>query len=235
MIADNSNSRLKTVFINKGFVELKASEATDLSVVNAARVSFGKYSEELKQEDEKLIGFLLKNRHGTPFEHNFFQFHIKAPIFVAREWFRHRIGSFNEISMRYTVPEIDFFIPDPSDVRTQVGKPGAYHFEPHTDIEIVLEWIDRVTEHCEASKRLYEWGIENGIAKEQARIIFPVNIYTEFYWSINARSLMNFLSLRNSEHAMKEIRDFAGPLESFLQQEMPVTYEAFVTNNRVAP
>jgi len=99
------------IFVNKGFVALIDSKATDLSVINSARVSFGKRQEELKAGDEGLINFLLSNRHGTPFEHNFFQFHVKCPIFVAREWFRHRIGSFNEISMRYSQPEIEFFIP----------------------------------------------------------------------------------------------------------------------------
>ena len=231
MIREENTIRLE----NPGFVSLMASEATDLSVINSARVSFGKKQEELKPGDEKLINFLLTNRHGTPFEHNFFQFHIKCPIFVAREWFRHRIGSFNEISMRYSQPEIEFFIPLLKDIRTQVGKPGAYSFETFEDAAIALEWIDRVFQLCETSKELYLWAIENGIAKEQARIVFPVNIYTEFYWSINARSLMNFLSLRNSEHAMKEIRDFAVALEIIFSEEMPFTYQSFIGNGRIAP
>src|SRR5213596_2817245 len=103
--------------------------ADDLSVANSARVSFGRRKTEMDESDEGLIRFLMRDRHGTPFEHNAFRFHIRAPIFVAREWFRHRIGSFNEFSMRYARATDDFYVPQPEDVRTQVGKPGAYTFE----------------------------------------------------------------------------------------------------------
>src|SRR4051794_23402575 len=103
--------------------------ADDLSVANAARVSFARRKTELDEADEGLIRFLLRERHGTPFEHNSFRFHVRCPIFVAREWFRHRIGSFNEFSMRYAKASDDFYVPAAEDVRTQVGKPGAYSFE----------------------------------------------------------------------------------------------------------
>src|SRR5438128_3963548 len=104
--------------------------ATDLSVANAARVSFARRKEEMDEADEGLIRFLMRDRHGTPFEHNSFRFHVRAPIFVAREWFRHRMGSFNEFSMRYARATDDFYVPKLEDVRTQVGKPGSYSFEP---------------------------------------------------------------------------------------------------------
>src|SRR5437588_6315852 len=116
--------------LDHGFVRLDGSMATDLSVVNAARVSFARRKEEMEEADEGLIRFLMRDRHGTPFEHNSFRFHVRAPIFVAREWFRHRVGSFNEFSMRYAKATDDFYIPEPEDVRSQVGKPGAYSFEP---------------------------------------------------------------------------------------------------------
>src|ERR1051325_10640276 len=116
--------------LDHGFVRLDGSMATDLSVVNAARVSFARRKEEMDESDEGLIRFLMRDRHGTPFEHNSFRFHIRAPIFVAREWFRHRVGSFNEFSMRYAKATDDFYVPEPEDVRSQVGKPGAYSFEP---------------------------------------------------------------------------------------------------------
>src|SRR5258705_5430885 len=115
--------------LDHGFVRLDDAMATDLSVVNAARVSFARRKEEMDESDAGLIRFLMRDRHGTPFEHNSFRFHIRAPIFVAREWFRHRIGSFNEFSMRYAKATDDFYVPEPEDVRTQVGKPGAYSFE----------------------------------------------------------------------------------------------------------
>src|ERR1041385_8786729 len=116
--------------LDHGFVRLDDCMASDLSVVNAARVSFARRKEVMDESDEGLIGFLMRDRHGTPFEHNAFRFHVRAPIFVAREWFRHRVGSFNEFSMRYARATDDFYVPEAEDVRTQVGKPGAYSFEP---------------------------------------------------------------------------------------------------------
>ena len=116
--------------LDHGFVRLDGVMADDLSVVNAARVSFARRKEEMDESDEGLVRFLMRHRHGTPFEHNSFRFHVRAPIFVAREWFRHRVGSFNEFSMRYARATDDFYVPEPEDVRTQVGKPGAYSFEP---------------------------------------------------------------------------------------------------------
>src|SRR5512141_3343748 len=119
--------------LDHGFVRLDDAMATDLSVVNAARVSFARRKAVMEAADEGLIRFLMRDRHGTPFEHNSFRFHIRAPIFVAREWFRHRVGSFNEFSMRYAKATDDFYVPEPEDVRSQVGKPGAYSFEPVSD------------------------------------------------------------------------------------------------------
>src|SRR5438445_9866620 len=119
--------------LDHGFVRLDGAMATDLSVVNGARVSFARHKDEMDASDEGLIRFLMRDRHGSPFEHNAFRFHVRCPIFVAREWFRHRIGSFNEFSMRYAKATEDFYVPEPEDVRTQVGKPGAYTFEPVSD------------------------------------------------------------------------------------------------------
>src|SRR3954471_24991638 len=115
--------------LDHGFVRLDASMADDLSVVNSARVSFAQHSSEMTQREEGLIRFLIRERHGSPTEHNALRFHIKCPIFVCREWQRHRIGSFNEWSARYSQLEAEFYLPEPKDVRTQVGKPGAYTFE----------------------------------------------------------------------------------------------------------
>src|SRR5256885_10819893 len=107
--------------------------ATDLSVVNAARVSFARRKDEMDEGDEGLIRFLMRDRHGTPFEHNSFRFHIRCPIFVAREWMRHRVSSFNEFSLRYAKASDDFYVPAMEDVRSQVGKPETYSFEPVSD------------------------------------------------------------------------------------------------------
>src|ERR687898_984595 len=220
--------------LDHGFVRLDEAMADDLSVVNGARVSFARHKTEMDDSDAGLIRFLLRERHGTPFEHNAFRFHIRAPIFVAREWFRHRVGSFNEFSMRYAKATDDFYVPDADDVRSQVGKPGSYSFEP-----VEPELAERTREELQAvydmAYATYTRLVKEGVARELARSVLPVGAYTEFYWTVNARALMNFVSLRNSETAQREIRRYAEACEQFLAEKMPVTYAAFVANDRAAP
>jgi thymidylate synthase (FAD) len=220
--------------LDHGFVRLDESMASDLSVVNAARVSFARRKEEMDEADEGLVRFLMRDRHGTPFEHNAFRFHIRAPLFVAREWFRHRMGSFNEFSMRYARATDDFYVPEPEDVRTQVGKPGAYSFDP-VDSDVAEEAREELRAVYEAAYGAYERMVERGVARELARCAIPMGAYTEFYWTVNARSLMNFVSLRAAETAQREIRRYADACERFFADEMPVTYAAFVASGRVAP
>ena len=208
--------------------------ADDLSVVNAARVSFARRREEVDDADAGLIRFLMRDRHGTPFEHNSFRFHIRCPIFVAREWFRHRIGSFNEFSMRYAKATDDFYIPEPDDVRSQVGKPGAYSFEP-VDPELAERTREELQAVYDIAYATYTRLVEAGVARELARSVIPVGAYTEFYWTVNARALMNFVSLRAAETAQREIRRYAEACEQFLAQQMPITHAAFVANDRTAP
>jgi thymidylate synthase (FAD) len=220
--------------LDKGFVRLDGVMADDLSVANAARVSFAKRTEVMSEGDAGLIRFLMRDRHGSPFEHNAFRFHIKAPIFVAREWFRHRIGSFNEWSGRYSKLEPEFYIPASADVRTQTGKPGAYTFESVEEDEANLFRAYMERAYLKAWDE-YEYYLELGLAKELARIVLPVGIYTQFYWTVNARSLMNFLSLRNSEFAQHEIREYAIVVEDIFAEHMPITTQAFRERDRVAP
>lgn len=392
--------------LDQGFVRLDAALADDLSVANAARVSFGIRKDALDEADRGLIGFLMRERHGSPFEHNAFRFHIRCPIFVAREWFRHRVGcvagdtrvtvedrrgvasslriddlrarfreggaaeaavrglrvrvldeeagaftlgaiadvvdsgrqpvfevtlvdgrtlrltayhevrtpagwqtlaeatglewdgvdaratrpgvllangvaaveapsvlrphalavsrlryvglrqtydlqmagrwpsfvangvvvhnSFNELSGRYTELAADFYVPAAEDVRTQVGKPGAYTFEP-VDADLAERTRTTMEETYRAAYATYERLLGEGVAKEVARCVLPVGTYTEFYWTVNARSVMNFLSLRNAEAAQREIRVFAAAVEQHFSAQMPVTHAAFVARDRVAP
>jgi thymidylate synthase (FAD) len=220
--------------LDHGFVRLDDAMADDLSVVNGARVSFARRKLEMDASDEGLIRFLMRDRHGSPFEHNAFRFHIRCPIFVAREWFRHRIGSFNEFSMRYAKATDDFYVPEAADVRSQVGKPGAYSFEPVSDelAEQAREELQAVYDHAfDAYERL----VEAGVARELARAVMPVGAYTQFYWTVNARALMNFVSLRNSEFAQLEIRRYAEAVEVFFAERMPLTHAAFVANDRTSP
>jgi thymidylate synthase (FAD) len=220
--------------LDHGFVRLDDCMADDLSVVNAARVSFARRKDAMDESDEGLIRFLLRYRHGTPFEHNSFRFHVRAPIFVAREWFRHRVGSFNEFSMRYARATDDFYVPEPEDVRTQVGKPGSYSFEP-VEPELAEATREELRAVYDEAYATYERLVERGVARELARLVMPVGAYTEFYWTVNARSLMNFVSLRAAETAQREIRRYAEACERFLEAKMPVTYAAFVAAGRVAP
>jgi thymidylate synthase (FAD) len=220
--------------LDHGFVRLDAAMADDLSVVNGARVSFARHKAELDDADAGLIRFLMRDRHGTPFEHNAFRFHVRCPIFVAREWFRHRIGSFNEFSMRYAKATDEFYVPAAEDVRSQVGKPGAYSFEP-----VEPELAERTREELQAvydvAYATYTRLVDEGVARELARSVLPVGAYTEFYWTVNARALMNFVSLRAAETAQREIRRYAEACEQFLAAKMPITYESFIANDRTAP
>ena len=217
-----------------GFVILDSSMADDLSVVNSARVSFAKRSETLDQAAIGLINFLMRERHGTPFEHNSFRFHIKCPIFVAREWFRHRIGSFNEFSARYSEVPNEFFSPLLEDVRKQTGKPGSYKFEK-MDLSDAEKAKNIIEENNISAYESYLELLEMGVAKELARSVLPVSMYTQFYWTVNARALMNFLSLRTSESAQVDIRRYAKDVERIFESQMPITHEAWIKNGRIAP
>jgi len=220
--------------LDYGFVHLDDAMASDLSVVNAARVSFARRKKEMEPEDEGLIGHLLRNRHGSPFEHNSFRFHVRCPIFVMREWIRHRWSSFNEFSMRYARATDEFYLPALEDVRRQVGKPGAYSFEP-----VEAELAEKVRGEMEATNKAayatYNSLVEAGVARELARTVLPVAAYTEFYWTVNARALMNFLSLRNAETAQREIRRYAEVIESIFGERMPSTHAAFIAAGRTPP
>src|SRR6059036_3714952 len=219
--------------LDHGFVRLDDAMATDLSVVNAARVSFARRKDEMDESDAGLIRFLMRDRHGTPFEHNSFRFHIRCPIFFAREWFRDRVGSFNEFSMRYAKATDEFYVPAAEDVRTQVGKPGAYSFEP-VEPEVAEQTREELQAVYETAFAAYERLVELGVARELARAVMPVGAYTEFYWTVNARALMNFVSLRAAETAQREIRRYADAVELLFAERMPITYEAFVAAGRVA-
>jgi thymidylate synthase (FAD) len=233
MKTDDERRYLPFKVLDHGSIELEAFNANDLSVVNAARVSLHNHHDTMEPGDEKLISFLLRNHHGTPFEHNFFRFRIKAPIFVFREWHRHRIGhSYNEWSARYSELKGEFYIPE--NVRSQVGKPGHYTFEPVPfDIE---HWF--TAELALWSKHgydLYKEAISKGVAKEQARYFLANTVFSEMYWSCNARSMMHWLNLRNSDKAQWEIHEYAKVVEEIFSKIMPITHAEFISNNREAP
>jgi thymidylate synthase (FAD) len=232
-----SGKNFTTVYdvLDYGEIELLESMASDLDVVNAARVSFVSYQTEMDERAIGLINFLMRNKHATPFEHSVFKFRIKAPIFVTREWMRHRWSSFNEMSMRYHVPdELHFYVPESKNVRQQIGKPGSYSFQPISDEETVRKTILEI-HHCnQHAYTSYKQLLEMGIAKEIARCVLPVSQYTEFIWTVNARSLINFISLRNDSNAQYEINEYAKVIERIFAEKMPCTHTAFINSDRMA-
>lgn len=220
------------VFPPFGTVELETHNASDLAVVNAARVSFAKHSQWYSDTDQKVLRFLMKEKHGTPFEHNYFRWHVRAPMIVFWEWVRHRMASYNVESARYVEMRPHFYYPDKA--RVQKGKPGNYWFEDGTKEQ--TQWLqDELLYHSRRAFDKYEQAINMGIAKEQARLFIPTNLYVEFYFSCNARSLMNFLELRNDSHAMFEIAEYARAVEFLWARVMPDTAKAFIENGHTAP
>jgi thymidylate synthase (FAD) len=221
-------------------VELVQSMGSDEMVAMSARVSTGAGS-STPEKDAGLINYLMRDRHGSPFEHNAFTFYVEAPIFVFREFMRHRIASYNEESGRYKELEPMFYVPDMERKLIQKGKPGAYEFELG-DLGH-LTTVYRST--YRANKRAYEEYqkmLDAGIAREVARGVLPVNIYSSMYVTMNARSLMNFLSLRTMREGthfpsfpQREIEMVAEMMESLWAEKMPITYETFNKNGRVTP
>jgi thymidylate synthase (FAD) len=207
---------------------------SDRTIINAARVSFNKDQESITEERLKgMIRFMMKNKHGSVFEHCVITFVIKAPLFVIREWHRHRTQSYNEWSGRYSQLEPEFYVPE--FVRTQVGKPGAYTFEPISDKAEAQVVRNKITSTSLMAYGAYVKMLEQGVAKEQARLVIPVNTYSKFYATANLRNWMRFLELRNSEHAMFEIRQYAQSIEEMLTALYPECMQAFIDNGRVAP
>lgn len=220
------------VYPPHGYIDLENYCGSDLTVVNAARVSLAKHSKEYSLDDQRLLRYLIREKHGSPFEHNHFRFRLRAPMIVWWEWVRHRMASYNLESGRYVELRQHFFLP--AQARIQVGRPGAYTFETGTDDQ--TKWLRReLKQSASDGFGRYLDAIKLGIAKEQARLFLPVTLYVEGLFSANARSIMNFVSLRNDPQAMQEIHDYADALERIWANFMPDTHKAFVEFGRVAP
>ncbi len=227
-------------------VELIKAAASDADVVWAARVSTkGEQSlDDVTTDSDRsagLINYLMRDRHGSPFEHSSMTFFVQGPIFMWREHFRHRIASYNEESGRYKVLEPVFYTPSPERKLIQIGKAGAYEF-----VDGTKEQFDIVTEEtklaCETAYAAYQKMLDAGVAREVARIVLPVNIYSSAYVTMNARALMNFLSLRKKSddstfpsYPQREIELVAERYEAEFAKLMPLTHASFVANGRVAP
>ncbi len=216
-----------------GHVALEAMLGDELSIVNNARVSFDQESDEFGDSERGLLKFLMRNRHGSPWEAVVTRWDIKAPLFVVREFQRHRIASYNEQSARYSeIPE-HYFVPDR--IRSQVGKPGHYTFEDTEDEGFNQEMRDLIDVSQRSCFYAYRKLLDAGVAKEQARVVLPVGFFTRMKVTINLRSLFNFLSLRNHEHAQQEIREIAAAMEMMMAEQMPYVMDLFNEHGRVSP
>jgi len=212
--------------LDHGFVRLVDYLGGDARIVQAARVSYGEGTKTVR-EDRALIDYLLRNRHTSPFEQVILTFHVKMPIFVARQWIRHRTARLNEISGRYSVMRDEFYVPRPFEVRfqSQRNRQGGSEDEvPDALRERVIEALrrDQATTYGR-----YEDLLEDGIARELARINLPLSLYTEMYWQIDLNNLFHFLRLRMDWHAQYEIRAYGDVMASLVRAVCPLAFEAF--------
>jgi thymidylate synthase (FAD) len=221
-------------------VQLVDANASDKSVAMSARISTGGASVD-EAKDAGLINYLMRDRHGTPFEHNSFTFRIEAPIFVFREFMRHRIASYNEESGRYKELDPVFYVPDVERKLIQIGKTGAYEFVAGDDEQYKTTYAC-IRENSVQAYSYYQDMLEAGVAREVARMVLPVNLYSSMYVTMNARALMNFLSLRTKRddskfpsYPQREIEMVAEKMEEIFAEKMPVTHSTFNKNGRVAP
>jgi thymidylate synthase (FAD) len=215
--------------LDKGFVRLVDYLGGDQRIVQSARVSYGEGTKTFR-EDKGLIDYLLRNQHTSPFEQVSLTFHCKMPIFVARQWVRHRTAKLNEISGRYSVMKDEFYVPSPEAVSYQSDD----NKQGRSTEEVSDEVRQRALENLEAGQKQaysdYEALLEEGLARELARINLPLSLYTEWYWTIDLHNLFHFLQLRLDAHAQMEIRVYAEALLEITRKVAPVATESFENN-----
>jgi thymidylate synthase (FAD) len=207
--------------LDKGYVELIDYMGSDNSIVSAARVSLLGESKG-KDADEKLIHYLKKNHHDTPFEMVEFVFRVKCPLFIRSQWMRHRTFSYNEVSRRYTSEEIDFYYTDKLRHQAENNRQASSGIIENS--EAIQYLIKKSTEECFST---YETLLANGVAREQARMVLPQNMYTIFYVKGNLRNWFHFLDLRNDEHAQYEMQLYAKAIEDIITPIVPIACEAW--------
>ncbi len=211
--------------LRHGYVVLVDYMGNDAAIVQAARVSYGRGTRSVR-DDRGLIRYLLRHRHTTPFEMVEFKFLVRLPIYVARQWIRHRTASVNEYSARYSIVPDEYDLPDPDAVRQQsvTNRQGRGEPLPPEVVERFRSDLDRVARTAYAA---YEKAIADGVARETARILLPVAYYTEWYWKTNLHNLFHFLALRLDAHAQEEIRAYAAEIAAVARAVAPVAMEAF--------
>ena len=213
--------------LDHGFVRLVDYMGSDSAIARAARVSYGEGTKKVS-EDRALLRYLMRQRHTSPFEMVEFKFHVKLPIFVARQWIRHRSASVNEYSGRYSIMKEEFYLPGPEDIRYQstVNKQGRSDEEVPDETKAKL--LDYLVGSQKEAYEAYSDYVEQGLARELARINLPLSLYTEWYWKIDLHNLFHFLRLRMDVHAQKEIREYAVVMADIVKTVCPMSYEAFL-------
>ena len=211
--------------LDKGFVRLVDSMGGDDAIIQAARVSYGKGTSKISQ-DRGLIRYLMRHRHTTPFEMVEFKFHCKMPIFVARQWVRHRTANINEYSLRYSEARDEFYYPDLEHIQFQsaLNKQGRKGKVPTELKQKVLDYFKEISTR---SFSIYSELNEAGVARELARAILPVNLYTEWYWKNDLHNLLHFISLRSDSHAQYEIRVYSDAMAESVKKAAPFAWEAY--------
>ena len=220
--------------LDHGFVRLvdcmpsripDAEETADHAIAEAARCCYKRGTKSIR-DDKMLIRYLMRHNHTSPLEMIELKFHIKLPIFVARQWIRHRTANVNEMSGRYSEMPEEFYIPEVNNLRTQ-SKINTQGSDGTIDAEKAQTIIDQFTAECESDFKLYREFLDNGVVREQARMVIPLNTYTEWYWKIDLHNLMHFLDLRCDSHAQQEIRVYADAILELIKPLVPWTIEAW--------
>lgn len=212
--------------LNHGFVRLVDYMGGDESIVQAARVSYGKGTKTVS-EDRTLIRYLMRHQHTTPFEMVEFKFHIKLPIFVARQWIRHRTANVNEYSGRYSIMPEEFYIPDEEVIKFQSNSNKQGRDSEEVPPEIRRRVLEILLDEQKAAFQGYQEMLNYNIARELARINLPLSLYTQWYWKIDLHNLFHFLKLRMDKHAQYEIRVYAEKMAEIVKAVVPMAYEAF--------
>ncbi|MGI5112187.1 FAD-dependent thymidylate synthase [Treponema putidum] len=212
--------------LDKGFIRLVDYMGTDARIVQSARVSYGDGTKTVR-EDAALIDYLLRNKHTSPFEQVVFTFHVKLPIFVARQWIRHRTARLNEISGRYSILKPEFYIPAGNDIALQSSDNKQGRMNEAVPQDLQNEVINSLQKQQEEIYAGYSKLLDKNIARELARINLPLSTYTEWYWQIDLHNLFHFLRLRMDAHAQKEIRDYAEVMFEICKTVTPLACASF--------
>lgn len=224
-----------TKVLDKGYVRLVEARGSDLSVVNSARVSYNKEVSSLGKADERLINYLAREGHMSPFRHASLEFEVYAPLMVARQWWKHHIASsyvdeqnaWNESSRRYVTEQPEFYVPAIDQWRESPANSKQGSGETISAEDPRSYFTEELEEYIVKGVELYEKAMEQGIAPEQARLFLPANgLYVRFYWHVGLQAVTHFLNLRVAKDSQAEIQDFARAIEPFVQEYFPVSYQA---------